>query len=105
MFQWRHLLDGMTNDKPLVDADLITERDFCFEVGNRGPAANDSKESVLELCLSSIVASLLAAAKSNLKSTKSINVIIFILLNTQVALLTSSKNIYKTKTNDKANCK
>ena len=49
----------MTNESPLVDADLITERDFVFPLGGKGdPEApiltdNDSKESVLELCFSS----------------------------------------------------
>lgn len=52
----------MTKDNPLVDADLMTDLDFCLL---RGELPKDSKESVLELCLSS-AASLLAAARSSL---------------------------------------
>lgn len=50
-----------------MDADLITDRDFCFADGIIDMALNDSKESVLELCLLSSVVSLFAANKSNLK--------------------------------------
>lgn len=59
-------LVGITNDSPLVEADLITDRDFCFIDGMIEIALNDSKESVLELCLLSSVVSLFAATKSNL---------------------------------------
>lgn len=57
----------MTRDRPLVDADLVTERSFGLLVGNWGNAVKDSKESVLEFILSS-PESLLAADRSNLKS-------------------------------------
>lgn len=60
---------GITRDNPLVEADLITERDFCFPLGKSGSGVNDSNESVLELFFSSVEA-LCAAAKSNLKKTK-----------------------------------
>lgn len=41
---------GITSDKPLVEADLITERAFCL-LKIRGAFVKDSQESVLELCL------------------------------------------------------
>lgn len=44
---------GITKDNPLVEADLITERDFGFPLGKSGSGVNDSKESVLELFFSS----------------------------------------------------
>lgn len=56
----------MTKERPLVDADLVTDRSFGLWVGNCGKAVKDSKESVLEFILSS-PESLLAAAKSSLK--------------------------------------
>lgn len=59
-------LVGITNESPLVEADFITERDFCRADGNIGTILKDSKESVLELCLLSSAASLFAAARSNL---------------------------------------
>lgn len=55
----------MTKESPLVDADFITDRDLCFAPGGSGIAFNDSNESVLELCLSSVI-SRFAAAKSSL---------------------------------------
>lgn len=61
-------LVGITNDSPLVEADLMTDLDFCRADGSMGMALNDSKESVLELCLFSSVASLFAAARSNLRA-------------------------------------
>lgn len=60
----------MTSDSPLVDADLMTDLDFCLADGNMGIALKDSKESVLELCLFSSVASLFAPARSNLQVTE-----------------------------------
>lgn len=71
-------LVGITNDSPLVEADFMTDRDFCRVEDNIGMALKDSKESVLELCLLSSAASLFAAAKSNLRA-KNYN---FTILNT-----------------------
>jgi len=59
-------LVGITNDNPLVEADLMTDLDFCRADGSIPMALNDSKESVLELCLLSSAASLFAAARSSL---------------------------------------
>jgi len=59
-------LVGITNESPLVEADFMTDRDFCRADGNIDMALKDSKESVLELCLLSSAASLFAAARSNL---------------------------------------
>jgi len=61
-------LVGITNDNPLVEADLMTDLDFCRADGSIPMALNDSKESVLELCLFSSAASLFAAARSNLRA-------------------------------------
>lgn len=59
----------MTNDNPLVDADLITDRDFCLtncpDTTSGVVAFVESNESVLEFNLSSVI-SLFAAAKSSL---------------------------------------
>lgn len=61
----------MTSDSPLVDADFMTDLDFCLADGNMDIALkDDSKESVLELCLLSSATSLFAAARSNLQRTE-----------------------------------
>lgn len=61
-------LVGITNDNPLVEADFMTDRDFCRADGNTDTVLKDSKESVLELCLLSSVMSLFAAARSSLNN-------------------------------------
>lgn len=59
----------MTNDNPLVEADFMTDLDFCLADGNMDTALKESKESVLELCFSSAI-SLFATAKSSLRVIK-----------------------------------
>jgi len=46
----------------------MTDLDFCRADGSIPMALNDSKESVLELCLLSSAVSLFAAARSNLRA-------------------------------------
>lgn len=61
-------LIGIAKERPLAEADLITDFPFGFPVGKvRGTVEFDSNESVLELCLSSPPSLLLAAIKSSLR--------------------------------------
>lgn len=62
---------GIANESPLLDADFIILRPFDLPVGKNGTFdEQDSIESLLELCLSSLESPRLAAtaaAKSSLK--------------------------------------